>query len=407
MDFFNFLVLISIILIGIGFFINIKTYYYPTLFFLIKFIAGQIINFERVRNQVVFQLIIIFFIVLIVLIKQKGKVAWRDKFFYKSIPWLVFFVLFNSLYGAILGHQWFQILIDSYKYLEIIVYYFLFRICWNDNISLFKGLKSICFIMIFVGIIELFITARGGIGLNLVMSFLPIILLLGANGYIKYYKIVLIISSLIVFLCQTRTYIVCFLIGFILTLFNIRKDKRNKIIFVVFVLGIITFVGISLGNSALFYDTISRFTELTNGFSESGGYRIDEYIIALNKFVESPIFGNGFGYLEFLFINKMGWMYWGDFIHCVYIEILFKTGIFGFVSIVMIVSNFVSKIYKKIKYLKKQNVFIFSICCGSVISFFVWLLTYTFAPLNTYGSIFIGLLVASIALSNYHDEFKV
>ncbi|WP_285815955.1 O-antigen ligase family protein [Thomasclavelia cocleata] len=393
-------------LIGIILFMKLNTCYYPVCFFFIKFIAGRIMDFERVRNQVSFQLIILFFIILIVIFKDKEVLTIKDLFFYRIILLSCCFLFLNIVLGLIDGHSWFQVLIDSYKYIEIFVFYFLFRICWKDNIALFKGIRAFCYFMISAGIIEIFITSRGGVGLNLIMSLFPMIVLLALNGYIKCYKIIVIVSIIVVVICQTRTYIIGFIIGFVMMLKFLSKEKRTTMLNFLFLLGIITVIVFSFTNTSLFSDTISRFLELSEGFDESGGYRIDEYIIAIEKFIERPIFGNGFGYLQYMYIGKMGWMNWGDFIHCMYIEILFKTGVIGLISIFIIIGSFISKIVQQMKYFRKQDEFIFAICCGGLCSFITWGVTYTFAPLTTYGSMFVGVIIASIALSNYYNESK-
>lgn len=391
-------------IIGIIIFFKTDTCYYPLSFFFIKYVAGNIIDFERVRNQVVFQLMVITLIFIVVIIKNKGKVAVKDFFFYKIIFLILAFLVFNSLLGMIDGHSLFQILIDSYKYLEIIVFYFLFRICWKNNQELLKGIKGLSIFMLCVGIIEIFTTNRGGVGLNLIMSLMPMALLLSINNYINGYKLIFAVSLLVVVTCQTRTYIIGFALGLLFLIGNLSYEKRNKILKYVSVIFIVLFFMISFFNVDLFSNTISRFLELSDGFSESGGYRIDEYAIALKKFIESPIFGNGFGYLKHMNIPKMGWMDWGDFIHCIYIEILFKTGLFGFINIVVIFGSFTKKILQQAIFYKNKNKFIFSICFGGICSFISWLFTYAFAPLTTYGSMFVGVIISSIALSNYYIE---
>lgn len=402
----GFMLFLLFIFIVAAIFIKLDSCYYPACFFITKFILGRIIDFERVRNQVAFQLVIIFIIVFIVIFKNKGVVTIKDSFFYRIIPLLSIFVIYNIILGIIYGHNLFQIFIDSYKYLEIVVYYGLFRICWKSNYDIYRGLKLICFTMIIIGLIEIFITSRGGIGLNLIMSISYIAILLSINGYLKFYKVITVMSMLVVIMCETRTYIMCYMIGFTIMLFFLSKENRKKIVGFLILLLVMIIIVIVFGNINIFSDTISRFIDLSSGFSESGGYRINEYAYALKKFINNPIFGNGFGYLQYTYIEKMGWMNWGDFIHCIYIEILFKTGLVGIISIFTIVGNFILKITINMKYIKKHDEFTYIICCGGLCSFFTWALTYTFAPLSTYGSLFVGIIISSIALSNYYNEAK-
>ena len=100
----------------------------------------------------------------------------------------------------------------------------------------------------------------------------------------------------------------------------------------------------------------------------------------------------------------MGWIEWGDFVHCLYLEILFKVGISGVLCLLVIFEKFITKIWRYLKWFKEQDDFMFSICCGALCSFIAWLFTYAFAPLTTIGSMFFGPLIASIVLSNYYSE---
>ena len=100
----------------------------------------------------------------------------------------------------------------------------------------------------------------------------------------------------------------------------------------------------------------------------------------------------------------MGWMDWGDFVHCLYLEILFKVGICGVLYLLMVFGKFIHQIWLHIKVFKEGDSFVFAVCCGSICSFVAWAFTYTFAPLATIGSMFLSPLIASIVLSNYYSE---
>lgn len=374
---------------------------YPAVFFLTKFVAGRIMNFERVRNQVMFQLIVLAMLSLVIAKKNHGKLNIKDRVFSMAIPWLYIFVIWNVLYGMILGHDVFQTFIDAYKYLEIIVLFLFFRICWPDNDKLLLGLKALFVIMITLGVIELFITERGGVGLNLVMSFFPMAMMLALYGYINHYMLLFFVSIGIVALSQTRTYIAGFFVMLLVFVYMLPTKKRNallsrSILFAIPLLFLLIFFGENILGG-----TISRFAELTaEGFGESGGYRIDEYLVAFEKIKQNPLLGNGFGYLEYMFINKMGFMYWGDFIHCLYIEILFKTGVLGIAWCTGIVGVLIKSLMQYRKFYSNQDPFMLSIIVGGICSTVNWGLTYTFAPLSTYGSMFVGLIVSCIAISN-------
>lgn len=380
---------------------GIKKCYYPACFFVVKFLAARLIDFDRTRNNVAFQLAVIFFVFVVVVCKNSGKLVIHGRKIRRTFTFLLMFVSVNVVIGLLYGHNWFQVFIDAYKYIEIIVFFLLFELCWKDNGDLLRGLKSICYVMLGLGVLEIFLTSRGGVGLNLIMGFFPIIIFLAVYGYIGHYKIITALSLMIVFLCKTRTYMIAFMLGLILLLFLAPRDVRHKLTSSFLVIGIVAIITVGVFNIKLLSSIIGRFFELSAGFAESGGYRIDEYIVALRKFAKHPLIGNGFGYLEYTFINKMGWIYWGDFIHCVYIEILFKTGILGFGTLVAIVGNSISKIWHAMVRFKEKDNFMFAICCGGICSVVIWLLTYTFAPLTTYGSIFMGILTAGIAVTNH------
>jgi len=168
--------------------------------------------------------------------------------------------------------------------------------------------------------------------------------------------------------------------------------------------GIVAVVAIGIFGGQFIGKTLARFAELSEGFEESGGYRIYDYREAFNRFLDHPLLGNGFGYLKKTFIFKMGWIEWGDFVHCLYLEILFKVGISGVLCLLVIFEKFITKIWRYLKWFKEQDDFMFSICCGALCSFIAWLFTYAFAPLTTIGSMFFGPLIASIVLSNYYSE---
>lgn len=394
----------SISFLAVLAFLALDCCYYPALFFTIKFMAGRVLDFDRVRNNVFFQLLIFTGIVLVITLKKRGKVKIGDRIFYKIIPSIFLFLAFFSGIGVIYRHDYFQIIIDCYKYLEIVVYFFLFRMAWSNNYDLYRGLKALTCVMLTLGVVEMFITSRGGVGLNLIMSLLPMILTLSIYGYIRGFRTIILLSFLIVATCQTRTYIVSFLASFVLLLFLLPKNKRDRIISFTALLCVLGMVIIGVFGGQFLNNTLARFAELSSGFAESGGYRIYDYIEALQRFEDHPVFGNGFGFLRWTYIEKMGWMYWGDFVHCLYLEILYKVGITGALFLVFVFGKFIRSLFLEIKKIKNTNEMVFSVCCGGLVSFAGWLLIYMFAPLSSMGSMFMSVLIASIALSNYYTE---
>lgn len=378
--------------------------YFPALFFAIKFAAVKIMDFDRVRNSVIFQLLVITVLLIVIVVRNRGKLKIGDELFFGFIPLLIAYLAFYSLIGVLNEHEIFQIFIDCYKYLEIMVYYVLFRVSWENNSDVFRGIKAFTGLMLCLGIIEIFITSRGGVGLNLIMSLFPMVLTFSLYDYLSNSKIILLVSFLVVTTCQTRTYIVGFLLGFFMLLLLLPSQKREPLLSFTVLVGIVAVIAVGIFGGQLIGKTLERFAELSEGFEESGGYRIYDYMEAFRRFLDHPVLGNGFGYLKKTFILKMGWIEWGDFVHCLYLEILFKSGISGALCLLVIFEKFIVRIWENLEWFREQDDFMFSICCGAFCSFIAWLFTYTFAPLTTIGSMFFGPLVASIAISNYYDE---
>lgn len=392
------------LLIGLILLFKLDICYFPVLFFAIKFATARIMDFDRVRNSVMFQMLVITVLLVVIITRNNGKLKIGDKLFFRFIPALIIYLIFYSMVGVLNGHAVFQIFIDCYKYLEIIVYYVLFRASWKNNNDVFQGIKAFAALMIGLGVVEIFITTRGGVGLNLIMSLFPMVLILSLYDYLPYSKSILLASFFVVASCQTRTYIVGFVLGFMVLLFLLPVRKREPLLSFTFLVSIAAVVAIGVFGSQFIGKTLARFAELSEGFEESGGYRIYDYREAFNRFLDHPLLGNGFGYLKKTFIFKMGWIEWGDFVHCLYLEILFKVGISGVLCLLVIFEKFIKRIWRYLKWFKEQDDFMFSICCGAFCSFIAWLFTYTFAPLATIGSMFFGPLIASIAISNYYEE---
>lgn len=387
-------------IIGLYIVNKINICYFPAIFFLIKFAGGRIFSFERVRFGVAFQISVLIIIILIIIIREGKRLYIKDKIFKNILPAFMMFVVLNIGNGIIKGHYWFQVILDSYKYLEIIIFYFLFSLSWGNNKELLRGVKILSILMLFLGITEIFITARGGIGLNLIMCLFPMAIILALRGYLKHYSLIMIASILPVITSQTRTYIVGFAIGFTYMLIKLPRKDRSRIIGYTIFLGIVSIIAIVVTGSQMFSGTISRFLELSSGFESSGGYRIYDYVEAWNRFLDYPIFGNGFGYLKRTYISQMGWMDWGGFIHCLYLEILFKVGIVGVAYLVILCHFFLNPIKEAMNFYRRKDDFMFAVCCGGLASFVAWLFTYTFAPLSTIGSMFVGPLIAWIAVKN-------
>ena len=127
------------LLIGFVFLIKLDICYFPALFFAVKFAAGRMLDFDRARNNVMFQLFIIILLMVTIIVRRNGKWRVGDKMFYSIIPAILTFLVFYSIIGLLNGHETLQIFIDCYKYLEIIVYYILLRASWEKNKDVFRA----------------------------------------------------------------------------------------------------------------------------------------------------------------------------------------------------------------------------------------------------------------------------
>lgn len=375
-------------------------YYYPAVFFLLKFAGSSILHFERVRYATAFQIAVMVVLIILAVVKDRRRLSLKDHCFLREAPYLLLFIMMYAALGLIRSNSVVQVLLDSYKYLEIFMFFVLMRVSFYNNSELFAGLKMMVILMLVLGIIEPFYRERGGVGLNMIMSLFPMAVFMAVKGYFKNYSLIIAISMFAVFVCQTRTYIVAFMMAFLYMMTLLSSKERRRVIIFTVLMAFAALLVIVLMDNSIFEATLSRFLELSSGFKVSGGYRVYDYKEALNRFIDHPIIGWGLGYLKPTYIELMGWMNWGDFVHCLYLEILFKTGITGIIYLMFISIRFISRINRYRLYYKNRNTFMYSMCAGSITAFAAWALTYTFAPLSTIGPMFLAPLIASTAISN-------
>ena len=100
--------------IGLILLFKLDICYFPVLFFAIKFAAARIMDFDRVRNSVMFQLLVITVLLAVIIIRNNGKLKIGDKLFFKFIPALIIYLICYSIVGVLNGHAIFQIFIDCY-----------------------------------------------------------------------------------------------------------------------------------------------------------------------------------------------------------------------------------------------------------------------------------------------------
>lgn len=320
----------------------------------------------------------------------------REGFF-----WLGIIAILECVNGYYSGYGLFQILVDLYKVMEILIFYVFLSFIWRSAKDMEHAIAWIIIEMFVFSFIEIYTTKRGGVGLNILMSFFPIFFAWGFYERRKHYWPIVILAVITVFLCQTRTYMLGFLLAVAMVLLLAKGRYRKEILhvgtfFVVFG-GVCIAVYMGATDSELIRSILSRIMELTSGFESAGGYRLYEIQTAMRKFLEAPVLGKGFGYTEYLYIQEMGYFVWGDFMHNVYIEILTKTGfvgllIYGYVLIKHLLSQRKSIII--CGYAEKAKAA--GILMGGLAATMSWVAVYAAAPLSTYGYIFLPGIVAML-----------
>lgn len=198
------------------------------------------------------------------------------------------------LWGFVNGYQIFQIAVDVYKVLEIIIFFILIKFTWHNTWEAGQSIKLLALEMCVFGLVEIFTTQRGGTGLNMIMSVFPIYYATGFVRQSKSFWWVCVIAIIVILLSQTRTYIIAMLFGLIVIGYVAQGTLKRLIIQKTLLIGTSSLLTFLILGLLLHSDTvnaiISRFTELFNeGFEGAGGYRIYEIRQALNKFSESPI----------------------------------------------------------------------------------------------------------------------
>lgn len=405
-------VLIEFAVISLFLYMGRKSYYAINFYYLGRFLLRFFMHDAQVRYQVTASILLISFCLLAVRVVVKNL-----KFNSYNVPVLRGIIIvilavvpIEVLWGYINGYQIFQIAVDVYKVLEIVVFFIFIKFTWQNKWEAEQSIKLLVLEMCVFGLVEIFTTQRGGTGLNMMMSVFPLYYAIGFVRKSKSFWWVCIIAIITIVLSQTRTYIIAMLVGLIFIGFITHGAFKRIIIQNTILIGftsLLTFLilGLLLHSDAI-NAVISRFTELFDkGFEEAGGYRIYEIQQALNKFSESPIFGQGYGYLEYLYIELMGYFNWGDFMHNSYVEILCKTGIYGSIIYGIGIILYVINLFQL-----KQKSELFhdgipaSLLSGGIGGTISWLIVYSAAPLSSYGYIFLPGIISLVYYSLYCKE---
>lgn len=310
---------------------------------------------------------------------------------------VVFIELIN---GFFFGYGLFAMMVDVYKVLEIFLYYFCFTRMWRTKKDMEEAVSVLTIEMCIFGTIEMFLTERGGVGLNMIMCFAPIIFALGFYTKQKRFWVVIVCSLIVVLVSKTRTYLFGFVLSILLTFLFANGRNKKKIAYIGLILLIVGTLFIvvysRMANSELLSTIFERFLELASGFEEAGGYRIYEIRTAWRKFLEDPLLGKGYGYLEYVYIETQGTILWGDFMHNVYMEILVKTGIFGVLFYGIGLIAYCVKQHKKIatsRHIKNKET---GYLIGGLTGTYSWLFIYIAAPLSSFGYVFIPGMVGML-----------
>lgn len=381
---------------------------YPAIFYVIKLLANQLIDFERVRYAMLFQMSVILTLIILSVIKEgvpsarvssTRKPSFDCSFARLSIVFFSFVGL-CICWGVFKGNSVGQVIVDSYKFLEIPVIYCLFRFSWRGIDDVRRGFNALAVVMVALGIVEVFITERGGVGLNLAMSIFPMAYLLASDGADNKRKAFLLLAAMtaIVLISKTRTYIIAYGFALILLIIFEAPGCKFKHVSRLIILVLLVVMADFVSRGRIFGETVSRFLELSSGFEEAGGYRSAEISVAMPFVSSHCLLGMGLGFLKVLYIDGMGVIQWGGFIHNAYVELLLKTGMLGTITAAVLVFTVLGLVYNGGARAKDIPNDIRLLCRGSIISAVSWLLVYMAAPVSTFGPIFTGLMISVIAI---------
>lgn len=397
------IVAIAVAFVAVFQFRRIPLCWYPTLFFIAKFIGARFLNFERVRYSMMFQIAVI--AVLLVLAWVHFGVPKRARSYFVSANFkiVVFFCVLIGLfvcYGLFVGNSALQVVIDSYKFIEILVLFALFWFTWRSLDDVSRGLAALYIAMLCMGAIEIVLTERGGVGLNLCMSLVPFMLAVGMRDSSRRNKLFasLIVALVIVFTCQTRTYIIAFLVGILILIAFVGPKARFRLVSTLSIIAVLFIAVFAFTGTDLFSQTLERFSELAGGFEEAGGYRAAELAVLFEKVKDAPAFGLGIGYLEWLYIPGMGYIEWGSFVHNAYAEMLLKVGVIGLVALACLVAVFLMILTNGVKEYEGFAPILRQYLTGAVVAMTSWAIILFAAPTSTFGSLFVGPIICSVAL---------
>jgi len=390
-------------------FITKKPYHAMSVYYAGMFIKRFILPGARVRESVIIQLLLMIICFCMAFIgyntKTKKTPPIANIACMKTGILVVGVVVFlEAVNGYFSNYAIFSIIVDIYKVAEIFLFYFMFVYIWRTTEELERAVDLLAIEMCLFGFVEMFTTERGGVGLNMVMSLVPIIFALGFYTRKKRFWGLIICSLIIVLVSKTRTYLFGFILSILLIFFFSNGKRKVRIAITgccILVVGVSIIASYARNtNNEIISTIVERLMELSGGFEEAGGYRIYEMRTAWAKFLESPFLGKGYGYLEYVYIETQGRFWWGDFMHNAYLEVLAKTGILGLFLYGGSLIGYCKRQYQEVRRSRKETSKETGFLIGGLAGTFCWLFIYFAAPLSSYGYVFIpgiiGLLYSQL-----------
>ena len=405
------LLIVAVLLIGVLVFefIRKNPYHAMSVYYAGMFVKRLLLPSARVRETVAIQLVLMAVCFVMAYIGYHSKTA--KGLAPASIPCIKkgmivvgIVLLFEVINGVFSNYSVFSLFVDIYKVAEIFFFYFIFVYIWRTTEDLEKAVDLLSIEMCLFGIVEMFTTERGGVGLNMVMSLFPIFFALAFYAKKKGFWAIIVCSILIVLISKTRTYMLGFILAFLLIfLFGNGKKKLRIIATTCCIVAIglaIALISLRYSNNTVLREIAERLKALSGGFEEAGGYRIYEMETAWQKFLESPWLGKGYGYMEYVYIETQGYLWWGDFMHNAYLEVLAKTGLLGLFLYGGGLFGYCKKQYQEMSRAKNDKSKEAGFLLGGLAGTLCWLFIYFAAPLSSYGYVFIpgmiGLLYSQL-----------
>lgn len=181
---------------------------------------------------------------------------------------------------------------------------------------------------------------------------------------IKKYKFTFILNMICIFLTLSRGAIIAVIIGLIINyLFKKASKKEKNMIKTILIFVLMTIILIILNKYGLLEMIFNRFD---SSISTGGSGRVELWTKAIDQFYRNPIFGVGINNLQIYIGNT--------YVHNTYLQVLAETGVVGFLTYILFLSN-IGKLsinaYKK----SKDNYYILGLTiCLFVQMFFLSIL---------------------------------